>query len=59
MAPILLHNVTRVTVLFVYALLIAGACYFVTDMEVYFSQRYFVSDNSSIKAWFDANREYF
>ena len=58
-APILLHNFTRVTVLFIYAVLIAGACYFVTDMEVYFSQSFFVSDNSQIKAWFDANQMYF
>ena len=57
--PILLHNYVRIFVLFIYAILIAGAAYFVVDIEVHFSEMYFVSDNSSTKAWFETNQEYF
>ena len=59
LGKILFHNVTRISLLFVYALLIAGAIYFAMDIKVYFSSMYFVSENSSINDWFEMNQEYF
>ena len=59
LAPVLLKGVTRIILLLVYVILIAVAAYGVTKMEVYFSQMYFVSDESLIKTWFDANRKNF
>ena len=59
LAPILFHSVTRIFILFLYAVLIAGASYWVLELKVHFSQMYFVSEESLVKAWFDANQKYF
>ena len=59
LAPVLLKTVTRVILLLVYVLLIAAAAYGVSKIEVHFSQMYFVSEDSHVKTWFDANRKYF
>ena len=59
LAPILLKNVTRILLLLIYVLLIATASYGVTQFKVHFSQMYFVSEDSHVKSWFDANRKYF
>ena len=60
MAPcILANNVCRILLLFLFAVLIAGAVYKSLQLEVYFSQMYFVSDRSKINEWFQANEEYF
>jgi len=39
--------------------LIAAAAYGVTHLKVYFTQMYFVSDDSQINSWFEANAKYF
>ena len=59
LAPVLLHNVTRISLLLFYVVLIAGSCYSVLGIRVHFSQMYFVSERSSINAWFEANQKYF
>ena len=58
-APVILSNVCRFFMLLVFVVLIAGASYATTMIEVYFDQRYFISDSSQIGDWFAANEKYF
>ena len=45
--------------LLILELLIAGAAYSVLDINVHFSQMYFVSKSSLINSWFEENRKNF
>ena len=59
MAPILKSNITRSAILFIYAIMITLASYSVLQIEVYFSNRFFVSESSHVYDWFEANEKYF
>ena len=45
-APIVLNKVCRYIILFLYLLLVAGACFLATDIQIYFSDLDFVSEQS-------------
>ena len=47
-----------ITLLLFVALIVIGIIY-VLKLEVYFSQQYFITDDSNIKSWFDADEKYF
>ena len=45
--------------LVLYVVLIGGACYGASQIDVYFDYKYFVNEDSEIKTWFDIDDEYF
>ena len=59
MAPLILSNVTRILLLFIFGVLIGGAVYQCLKLEIYYTKMYFVSDRSEINKWFDLNEKYF
>mmetsp|Transcript_25821 Transcript_25821/g.34531 ORF Transcript_25821/g.34531 Transcript_25821/m.34531 type:complete len:103 (+) Transcript_25821:362-670(+) len=59
LGPKLLHDVSRVIWMVLYALLIAGAFYQAIQVRVYFTKMYFVSESSDIKHFFEADEQYF
>ena len=59
LAPVILHNVSRIILLVCYAILIAAASYNIQNVEVDFDKMYFVSEDSEINSWFQANEKYF
>ena len=59
LGPRLLHDISRVIWLLVYAVLVAGSIYAATQVRVYFSKMYFVSDSSDIKVFLETDEKYF
>ena len=59
LGPRLLHDVSRVIWLLIYAVLVTGAIYQATQVRVYFSKMYFVSDTSDIKHFLETDEKYF
>lgn len=57
--PKLLSDVSRGIFVILYIIMIAGACYKASQVKVYFTQMYFVSDSSEIKNFLVAEEQYF
>ena len=58
-APAILSNVGRIIFLVIYVILIAGACYGATQIEIQFDINYFVSKDSEINEYFEASDKFF
>ena len=58
-APILLKKKVRIVTLIFYLLLIGVACYFASTIRVYFTERFFVSEESEVNDFFDKDELFF
>ena len=58
-APILFKKGSRFILLFFYLILIILASIAASQLSVYFSQMFFVSDDSPIAIWFEKHNAYF
>ena len=58
-APKLLHDVSRIFCLIVYLVFICLAFYQASQIRVYFTNQYFVSESSDIKRFFEVEEKYF
>ena len=58
-APFIISNKCRMITMFIYVVLMMVACLSAANIEVYFDQSYFITKDSDIRPWFEANQEYF